>query len=181
MLQYLDLLAICPLSPIFTPQLQRYTGEADPVNHLSLSWILVLIRACTMNFNRVNDADTRREVPFLIGHTLKETDWICSESRLSFNRRIIELLHQRLPIKVIKLEDKRDEDSNTYTLGSNSLSLYFIVKAVDYMRDDDLDDDIDLISEGWRRSYIKDGVLVVVGMVYEEDDSDGSDYEDEVA
>jgi hypothetical protein len=133
-----------------------------------------------MNLNKVNDADTRREVPFLIGHKLKETDWICSEPRLSFNRRIRELLHQRLPIKVINLMDKRDDECNTFTLGSNNLSFYFITKAVDYMRGD-LDDEIDLISEGWHRSYIKDGVLMVVAMKYEEDDSDGSDYEDEVA
>jgi len=127
-----------------------------------------------MDLNRVDEPDTRREVPFLIGHKLKETNWICSEPRMSFNASIRELLIQRLPINVIKLEDKRGIECNTFTLGGNDLSLYFITKAVDCMRDHDLDD-IDLIRLGWECSFIKDGVLMVVDMKYEEDDSDDED------
>jgi hypothetical protein len=168
MLQYLDLLAICPLSPSFKPQLQRYTGEDDAVNHLTLSWILMLIRACALDLDDVKDVDARREVPFLIGYKLTMTDWDSFQARSSFNSRIRELLHQTLPIKVINLEDTRDEDCNTYRLGSKDLSLYFITNTVDCLRDDD--DDTYRLSEGWRRSYIKDGVLMVVARNYEEDE-----------
>jgi hypothetical protein len=159
MLQYLDLLALCPLSPSFKSQLQRYTGEVDPVNHLVLSWILVLIRASTMNFARVKDAGTRREISILIGHKLEVANWDCLNERWVFIDKAKDLLDQILPIKSITIKDIREDDVNTYCLGNKNLSLHFITQTVDCWN---INDSLDILREGWQRSFIKDGALIVM-------------------
>lgn len=164
MLQYLDSLALCDLAPSFTPQLQRFTGNEDPIIHLSWMWILTLIRACTLfYYGQVTHRDELEHAMFLLGFKGTQADWSADRSEIyKFRYTVMTLIQSHyLPIKAIKIEDIRDGDNITYSIGRRKgLSLDFIVRTVDLVEDGDGGDVIVTLYR-WNNSYIKDGVLVI--------------------
>lgn len=163
MLQYLDPLALCDLTPAFTPQLQRFTGNEDPIAHLSWMWIHTLIRACALfYYGQVTHQDELEQVAFLLGFKGTRPGWAVDHSEIYEFRYTVTTLIQYhyLPIKAIKIEDIRDGDNITYSIGRHKgLSLDFIVRTVDPV--DEGHGDVFVTLYRWNNSYIKDGVLVI--------------------
>lgn len=164
MLQFLHLIHLPHLSPIFFTQLQRYVGDPDPLTHITLEWILALVKVVRIAYHPYDDngrftpTHDYCSILYAIGLKTRVPGQCCIEDMYPVTSRIHYLDWKPLPVNTIRLVDETIKAS--YTLTKERLSFEWLMRVltrdIKYM--EMLVDDYDV-------PFIRDGALVFVESV----------------
>lgn len=164
MLQFLHLTHLPRISSTFFTQLQRYVGDSDPLTHITLEWILALVKVVRIadrpfdDNGRFTPKHDYCSILYAIGLKTKVPGQCCIEDMYPVISRIGNLDWSPLPVNTIRLVDETIKAS--YTLTKERLSFGWLMRVL--MRDSTY---MESLVDNYDVPFIRDGALVFVESV----------------